>query len=194
MIKEILLDATAFLQLNEVNDAIFMGMVSTGSDLRPTVADKPHLNDVIGQLMQCVNLVISEVATHYHPLRITESAASRNGRIDFNWLSNRVIEVLRVMANGGNVKFEQRATGIVVASGAYDVEYTYVPPPSRVESQSPFGSRISSRVLALGVVREYCIINNMLEEAAMWDKRFLDEIVTVAKPSREIKLPLRRWK
>jgi len=193
MVREILEQATAFLQMDELYEELLAGNVSTAGG-RPVIEGKSHLDGAARQLLTCANLVMSEAAAYYFPLRAVQRVVVSGEMIEFSAFENRVIDVIRVTAvSGAPARFERRATRIELPDGEYTVEYTYLPLRLGLEDPLPFGHKIGARILALGTACEYCIVNSMLEEAAMWDKRYRDAITAAAQPKSEARLARRRW-
>jgi len=147
------------------------------------------------QLLSCANLVIAEVATYYYPLTAKQRVTAADGGVGFSVFDKRVIDVTGVAALSGHpVKFGRGTTRIELPNGEYDIEYTYMPARLGLDDPLPFGDKIGARILALGTACEYCIINSMLDEAAMWDKRYRDAVMAAAQPKGEIRVARRRWK
>jgi len=194
MVKEIIQYASALLQMDELHEDIASGNVATVDGVA-VVTDKPHLNGALRQLLICANLVITEVASYYLPLRARQTIkTTANGSITFaRFRHRRVVDLIRVTKGGSSVRYERRPDRIVLPRGTYEIEYTYLPPTLRLEDRQPFAHKIGARILALGTVCEYCIINSMLDEAVMWDKRYRDAVLAAAMPKREVRLPRRRW-
>jgi len=194
MIKEIIEHAAAFLQMEELHNEIINGNTATIGGMA-TVIGKPHLDGALRQLLTCANLVITEVASYYFPLRARQTIkTTARGVITFvRFRNRRVIDIISVSRGGSNVRYERQADRIILPPGTYEIEYTFLPEALRIENRQPFSHKIGARILALGTVCEYCIISSMLDEAAMWDKRYRDAVVAASMPRREVRLPRRRF-
>jgi len=195
MIKEIIEHAATFLQMEELHDEIIKGNAVTAGG-QAGVTGKPHLDGTLRQLVTCANLVITEVASYYLPLRARQTIkTTARGVITFvRFRNRRIVDIIRVTRDGSNVRYERKADRIILpAAGAYEIEYTFLPDALRLENRQPFSHKIDARILALGTACEYCIISSMLDEAAMWDKRYRDAVVAAAMPRREVRLPRRRF-
>lgn len=176
--------AAMFLQMEDVCEALENEQSYEGE----TAAE-------IDRLRRCANLVLSEAACDYLPLKITEKLYADGGEILFTDFSRRLVDIFSVKTEAGvTVPFKQYFDRIILPTeGFYAVEYSYAPDKLELTDALPYTERLSARVIAYGTACEYCLISGMTDDALLWDKRFKDALNLAATPSSEKRLPKRRW-
>jgi hypothetical protein len=134
--------------------------------------NEPDMSGDTEMLADCANFVISEVAAEYIPVYKTESVTPINGMIEYAQLSERIIGIKDVTCGGQKARFGYGFDGINVDSAsAHEVTYAFAPLEGTLESVLPWkGGKPAVRTLGYGIAAEYCLINGMFDEAAMWDK------------------------
>lgn len=183
-LKTVVYYAAMFLQLDDVTEAL--------------EGDLPYEGEAaaeIGRLTRCANLVLSETAADYMPLKTREEIYCRDGEMMFTELKKPVVDVFSVSSSAGvTVPFKQYFDRLILPKeGSYTVEYGYAPDKLALDDPLPYSERVSARVLAYGTACEYCIISGMTDEAVLWDKRYKDAMHLSAIQKNERRVARRRW-
>lgn len=145
-------------------------------------------------LLRCANLVVSEVAAEYLPLKTVETLSSVDGRIEYSSFSKQPVEVCGVRKKGEKCRYKMYPSKIITDAGEVEVCYSYLPRSIGIEEDLDFEEgRISPRILAYGTAAEYCIISGLHQEAGVWDKRYKDSLFGALRTGRSVRLPLRWW-
>ena len=183
-LKTVVYYAAMFLQLEDVTEAL-----ESDSEYIGETADE------IDRLTRCANLVLSETAADYMPLKTREEIYCENGEMLFTQLSKPVIDVFSVSSAAGvTVPFKQYFDRLILPKeGSYTVEYGYAPEKLALDDPLPYTERVSARVIAYGTACEYCIISGMTDEAVLWDKRYKDALHLAAIQKSEKRVAKRRW-
>lgn len=78
-------------------------------------------------------------------------------------------------------------------SGKATIEYFYFPATvDNVDSKIEISSMVSIKTFAMGVVCEYCYINNLFDDAIVWEERFNKSLKTKTLTSSFF-MPTKRW-
>lgn len=150
----------------------------------------------INILLSCLNLVVNQIASEYVTLKNKVKLNSINGKVYYSSLSNNVVvDVLSVKLNGVDVKFNLKSDHLETACGNLEIEFAYQPSGcvSTFSTVDFNNIKINERIIAYGVVAEYCFLNASYDDAAIWDNRFKTSINNVVRPRREIKIKERLW-
>lgn len=185
--RECVSNAALFLQLDDVSAALDDGEeTSIGEDTQK----------IIELLVKCGNLVLSEVAADFLPLKKIDKIISKNGQIAYGDLSKKAVDIFAVKLKGKNMSFRTFYDCIAVRlDGEYTVEYSYEPAKLVLSGESDYAcGRLSARTVGYGIACEYCIINGMTDEALLWDKRYKDSLTLSASPKNERRVKARRWR
>lgn len=148
-------------------------------------------------LIKCANLMLKEIATDYMPLVESETIALKDGKFDYDLFAHRVLEILKIVdvTSGTSVKFEQKPSFCVVFSkGNVEVRYSYLPEDISVEDECVMSSKITSKTLALGAASEYCLIEGMYEQSALFGDKFREEMKNICRRNNEIRVKPRVWR
>ncbi|MDR2201649.1 MAG: hypothetical protein LBP26_02630 [Clostridiales bacterium] len=185
--KDCLILAAAFLQLDEA--AAFLRPPGYSPDAVP--------DDVAAEvetLTMCARLAVDEAARDYVRLIKTAFASSNNKRLYFSALDQNLTGVADVRRDGKRVPFKLRQGFIEVKTDAlYEVTFAYAPQNCAITDELPWGNRIPPRAIAYGAACEYCLINGVPGEAALWNKRFKDALAKLKTPLAERVVKRRRW-
>ena len=150
----------------------------------------------IKQLCSFVDIIANEICCEYFPIVKTEKIKSKNGRIDYEKLSEYVVDIRWVKRDGKKVNYDLLSTAISVDSDCeYEVCYEYAPKEfSGDTSESiPLYGRITPRIVGIGAVAEYCLATDRFDEAIAYDKMFKDALVGVEKSRGKLRIKQRRW-
>jgi len=190
-IREIIYNAAIYGQIDEVILAIENNELLSNQDgtLSSSSGNKDAA-DTANRLVRCANLVLGEIASEYLPLVKTEIVTSVDGLITFESLTENLIDVVKLTKNGNKQGYKLKHDGIVVPNGRYQLEYNYYPKKYKYEESIGYKSAvITTRVIAYGVITEYCIISGLTDDAVMWDRRFRDSLAAIkTRSERKVKL------
>ncbi|MCL2598368.1 MAG: hypothetical protein FWD76_00445 [Firmicutes bacterium] len=190
-IKDIIYNAAIYGQLDDVIDIIEIDGLSQNEsgDLVSSDPSRKDTADTANRLCRCANLVLGEIASEYIPLVKTELANSLGGVIAYESLSKNLIDIVSVKQNGQSVRYKMTQDGIVAPSGRYRIEYNFLPQKYLYKDSIDYkGAVLSTRVIAYGVITEYCIISGLTDDAVMWDKRYRDALAVVgARSEKKVK-------
>lgn len=152
-------------------------------------------NDNLMALLNCVNITLNTIAFDYLPLT-TEEKITVFGVLPYNSFAKQVYKINSAMkSNGLRVHYRYRPNGVLFDdSGELTINYNYRPNKVNLLDEGEVGSsQISAQTVAFGVASEFCLINAMYEEAAIWDKRFKDELNVITSSKIGIVMPKRVW-
>ncbi|MBQ7948284.1 MAG: hypothetical protein IJ284_00840 [Clostridia bacterium] len=145
-------------------------------------------------LLSCFNLVESGLALDYLPLYAEDTLRSANGKVEFSSFAYSPVRILDVTDSKGNaVAYTLYAKYLKAQSGTLKITYTYTPNKKGIDEESDFDLLTGDHVFVYGVLAEYCLAENMFEEAAAWDKKFKDSIEVIFHTRKCQRLSSRRW-
>ncbi|MEG1608472.1 MAG: hypothetical protein RR348_01245, partial [Clostridia bacterium] len=147
-------------------------------------------------LVKCVNLLLKEIACDYAPLVESEVVEVKDGKFCYDVFPHRVREIVKVvnLENGVDMKFEQKPLWCCVAlAKKVEVCYAYVPGDIGVDDECVMSPKISSKTLALGAISEFCLIEGMYEQSALYGDKFREEMKNACRKNSEIKIKTRVW-
>jgi hypothetical protein len=192
-IKDIVYTAAVFGQLDDVIDLVEQDDTLRTVDNK-VVSDKVGVVesslDTLNLLVRCANLSIAEIATDYVPLTTTELVTVNGEFLPYDKLGKTVLDVVKVVSRGGTtVRYKMRPDGIQLPNGKITIEYKYLPPRYRWEDECDYKSGIiTSRIVAYGVITEYCIISGLQDDAVLWDGRYRQSLINASsRTSRRVK-------
>jgi len=161
----------------------------------------PHEAREFDILFQCTRAVIDEIGREYMPLTITVPVQTNTeGVVEHRTMPHRVLEIISVKSIAGQkLSFLREVDRIRVANittfTTILVTYKYTPQPQSLTSRVEFdGTRIGRRLIAFGVAAEFCIRQGLIDEAALWDRRYKDALLAALRPLREKRVKARRFK
>ncbi|MBE5745764.1 MAG: hypothetical protein E7359_00540 [Clostridiales bacterium] len=146
-------------------------------------------------LVKCFNLVYTELATDYFPLITMETIKIENGSFNLNNLSNIFYKIVKIECNDNLVdKFDIYDNILYLKNGEYKIVYAYTPVKVSLNSElNTFNGKISDRVFAYGLNKEYCFISGLYSEAESYRTKFEECLKSASVLKHSIKLPKRRW-
>lgn len=83
--------------------------------------------------------------------------------------------------------------GVLAACAEAEVTYTYAPKRKSLSDSSEHGERISPRLMALGVVSEYCLIKGRTEEGKLWGVKYREALRSAGILRHPLSVRSRRW-
>ncbi|MDE6189749.1 MAG: hypothetical protein K2G37_05640 [Clostridia bacterium] len=152
----------------------------------------------LATLVRCANIVLKEIASDYLPLAVNERVEVKDGKISYDSLSHRALEVLSVKNADTDVRsnFRHTPSAIDVENcdmKRADVKYYYTPKDVSVEEECPISPLVSAKTVAMGVCSEFSLIEGLYEQSVVFADRFKEDLRCAVRKKGEIKIKPRRW-
>lgn len=145
-------------------------------------------------LLTCFNIVENELALDYFPLLSEDTLTSDGGVIAFSLLSKPAVRITKVTDKWGNsVPFQLFQSYVKTQPGEVCVTYTYAPAKKILGEKSDFSAHVSARLIACGMAAEYTMATGLFEEAAVWDKKYKENIRAAYRLQKCERIRSRRW-
>ncbi len=169
-----------------------LSTTTLGGEVAPTEAQTQNLDT----LLDCVNDVTETIAILYFPLTYEETVSSTTGIINFSSFSKAVCDIDSVTDKCGfSVDFQVFPTYIKTTAGQHKVVYHYLP-----ERVTTFASdieicmeKVSLRLMVLGVVSRYYLMQGMFSEAQAWQTVFDNTALGLKHSRKNQVIKKRRW-
>jgi len=169
-----------------LTSATFLGREDIISYLNGDEVSQVSLNieKEISILVRLLNIVVSEIATDFVPIKTIETARSNNGQILFSSLLETPLDILNVYDVYSNkINFSLTPLYIKTKPESVKVEYTYIPQPLSLTSPFPYSEKqLPSRVFAYGVAYNTCLFEGKFDEADLWEKKYREALALVVLP------------
>ena len=146
------------------------------------------------QLLNCCNFTLEELYRDYASSLRKTVVEVVDGFADTSaYKLCRVISL--VDGEGNDVKYRYTEGGLSVdEDGKYNLCYARLPNDVSLEDEVTLPSpRITERVLAYGILREYFTIVGDTLTAAQWDERYKDALRIAEVKTSSMRMPVRRW-
>lgn len=146
-------------------------------------------------LTRCFNLVYKEIATDYIPLAIVENIEVSGGSFSLSKLDKDFYKLCRLENKFGiEVKCEIYDNVLYVKDGNYRIVYCYKPEFATLNSEvSDFNGKLTDRVLALGLNKEYCYVSGEYDQSGVYKSKFEESLECAMRARKNIVMPRRRW-
>ena len=143
-------------------------------------------------MVNCANLILSELACTYIPMTTTFVASE--GEIVFADLPERIIEIQSLKDRSGREKSYKFTPEKISGLNKGDVlEYSYLPSNYGLDETVGYDEiQIPVRLLAYAVASEYLLTERAFDEAVMWRNRYVNELGDMVKVKNH-KIKARRW-
>ncbi|MCM1043168.1 MAG: hypothetical protein NC350_03035 [Corallococcus sp.] len=185
-VKDVLYEVNAYLQLN-LPEYYFKDSARALSDAQ--------CDSTVSMLLRCLNYILDELRTDAFPDICEESANAADGKIFYDELKFKPLEIISVKDTfGTRVKFRQNASCVKVEfDGAYCVKYAKKGENAEFDGEIDLPTaKVTAAVLAEGVCAEYCFLRADYEGASAWDDKYRKNIDSTSV-RRGKRLPQRRW-
>lgn len=168
------------------NDAVgYLGTTNPNKDFETLVT--------VDNLTRAANIVVSELAFTYLPMIKEERMQVENGKIKFEDLSEKILDLIGVYDREQEIKYKLRSDRIEVDADSVTVKYSYLPSNYGVQDEIGYKeSEISARILAYGVNSEYLLMEHAFEESLMWRDRYTKALEKLILP-KSTKIKGRAW-
>ena len=149
----------------------------------------------VGKMLNCLNLIISEIASDYLPIVKEKVLTLKNGEIDVHEIDEDIQEIISIKSRfGKNLRYKYIGNKIICLANSVVITYKVYPKEITIDDEcESFGGRLSSRVIAYGVASEYCYLEMLYDDATIWESRFKNALLINARKKGEIKLKKRGW-
>lgn len=182
------------MQLKEAIQICLTYLGDEDASINTQTAQHPKLK----LLVKCANLVIKEIAGEYLPLLEEEEVEVKDGKIYFEGLLHKVLEVRKVEDLYSSLEsdfYHTPAYCKLLNDGVKRarIVYSYTPLDIDIEEECPLPPLVTAKTLALGICAEYSMISGMYEQSVMYSDRFKQDMRTAVRKKGEIKIKPRRW-
>ena len=182
------------MQLKEAIQICLTYLGDEDASINTQTAQHPKLK----LLVKCANLVIKEIAGEYLPLLEEEEVEAQDGKIYFEGLLHKVLEVRKVVDLDSSLTsdFYHTPTHCQLLNDGVKrarIVYSYMPLDIDIEEECPLPPLVTAKTLALGICAEYSMISGMYEQSVMYSDRFKQDMRTAVRKKGEIKIKPRRW-
>ena len=146
------------------------------------------------RLLNCCNFTLEELYRDYASSVRKTVVEVVDGFADTSGLKlNKVISL--VDGEGNDVKYRYTEGGLSVdGDGRYNLCYARLPNDVGLEDEITLPSpRITERVLAYGILREYFTVIGDTLTASQWDERYKDALRIADVKSSSMRMPVGRW-
>lgn len=180
-VKEIIMTASTLLGREDVVDYLANKKVES-DDLTLRAIDL---------MVRCVNIVISELASTYIPMK--KKQVFTKSEVPFSEFDEKLTKVLSVTDNNGNQKnYRQYPDRLIIANGGI-VEYQYIPTNYALDDEVGYTkTEVSPTLIAYGSVSEFCLIERSFDESVMWRNKFISSLKNIILPKNK-KIKERSW-
>lgn len=178
------------MRLREVLEEVILKL---GMDKEIAVNRLDVKGDVVKKLLLAANNVIRELASCYLPLIMSEKVRIDDSRLDYTSLSKRVIKIIKLSNDDGNVRFKMYPTYMYADNGIYTVEYSYLPDNIGLDDEIECDIRINEDILTSGIISEYALMSGEYEKGTIYDEKYKEAIKNLQVPRREISVKRRAW-
>ena len=180
-VLDILLEAADMLGIKEGIRAFFNGD-----------ADDYEMQGT--QLLTCFHLAECALALDYIPLYAEDELLSATGRLEFSAFSHAPVRIIDVKDwDDVSIPYTLYPKYLKSDAGHVKVTYTYTPDLKSCEDDSDFAMLTSPHILVYGTLVQYCLANGMVQEAAIWDKKWKDSVEYLNQTKKCKRLGSRTW-
>lgn len=165
------------------------------SGVSAALQEKNTQDEDVLKLLTCTDFILDEVARDYFPLFKREDFFSADGRVEYTAFSRVPIGIAEVKSEGETVAFTRLYDSIKARRGGeLEIKYCFKPAKAVLGQQTEWEDETPGlRILAYGVAAEYCVMSDMSEEAALWDKRYRDALERAGREKTTRGMTARRW-
>lgn len=172
------------------DSAVMLGRTDIVEHLKSKGTDE-NLEKECENLLRLYNLVESETAVCYKPLKAAQVLAVTNGNVSYSAFSKSPVDVEKVLKGNVSQPFVLTASGVNTDSGILEFIYRYVPKRKALDDECEYKTG-EERALALGVACEYSLAAGLYEQAVTWDKRYKDALLSVSTDKGGV-MKMRGW-
>ena len=159
-----------------------------------SVTDKA-VQSVLSRIHTATEIVASEIFTDYFQAVKKETVKTRDKAVRFEDLSERIVEIKSVRRGKAVVRYEMYHDRLEFErEGEYEITYVFLPlfTQNTAELDIQCG-KITSRVVALGICAEYCLMSDRLNDANAFNALFKDGLLQAEKSRVSRRIKRRTW-
>ncbi len=191
------LTATAeLLQLDEVSDMLAHYGESIVGDNGEESPDLRADTDPDAKLLAAAaKTAVYEINADGFPYVKSVKVQTADGEIPYASINGgNVMYVVSVARNGAPVRFACKPDGVEAdGGGLYTVTYCEKPGSELgYDSEIKTGLQIGLYEIAYRAARNYCLMSSRLDEASVWDQRYIEQTEKL-RCRRRAYLPRRQW-
>lgn len=147
--------------------------------------------------LTCINDVVQSLGISYFPLKDKTVLSSENNMYSYNLFNKTLLQIIRVedFVSKAKIRFKSYPEYFTVNSNKVKVEYCYQP-----EFVSDFSDElevqkgmVSTRMIALGAVARYYLIEGLYTESTAWNNMFERAILISSRPLHNLYINKRGW-
>ena len=177
---DILEIASKYLNLREELDCFF----NEDSQDTPTT----EKTNIFNNLLDALNMAIKEIAIEYKPLSFEDN------KFEFSNLTKDAYKIGEIRDSDRRYKFNLIDGYIVIdGNGPKTIKYLFIPEDVESTDDIDCFNSLYEKVLALGVCKEYYYLNNIFDEAAIWEEKYNKSLENCLRGLGSHSLPERRW-
>jgi len=181
------------MKLYEVLDTAIM-YLNLSDEIRVTGDRTPLTNKKLKTLIRCANVIISEIASDYLPLKEKQIVTVIDNKVSYQSFDRRVIDVEKVIKDDEIIPFTVYPNYLEIESeGEVEILYHYLPQEISLDDEVPYGVNLSPVTLASGIAAEYSLVNNMYEEALSFERKFKEGLINNMSSPKSRYIKARRW-
>ncbi|MGN1208380.1 MAG: hypothetical protein ACI4TI_02825 [Christensenellales bacterium] len=198
-LRDIVKLSATILGLDEILDSskIYDETFDVEKEYSQTVDGTTKTNEekIIELMVRCFNLVYQEIATDYIPLIECENIEIGSGSFCLSGLGKKFYKLIKLVDKFGvEVKSEIYDDVLYAKNGNYRIIYCYKPEFATLNSDlNDFGGKLTDRVFALGLNKEYCYVCGQYNESEAFKTKFEDSLSRCATVRKNMVMPKRRW-
>ncbi len=151
-------------------------------------------NKTIATMLKCLNLVQNEVACEYIPLVAFQDVTATDFKVDYSAFDKKPIAVISAKDKfGRNIRFKAFPDYLMIFACKAKIKYNYMPQEISTINSDVKEPVLPMRIYAYGVAREYFLLQNLSDDADIWEVRFKDSLSVFSRKKQDVKMPCRRW-
>lgn len=148
----------------------------------------------LNKLIDCANMIYSELTLEYVHLKTKEDILFENGRAYYGSFSKNVREVLAVRQNGVKKPFTMYPLYVEAdIEGAGEVTYHYYLGELSLIDELTLPPQFNEYVVATGVASEYFYRTGLVDEAVFYKNRYDNAVTNLSRRLKSVNLPKRRF-
>lgn len=172
------------------DSAVLLGRTDISEHLKTNGTDE-KLEKECENLLRLYNMVESEIAVCYKPLKIVQEIVVTGGYVPYSAFSKSPVDVEKVLNGSVSQTFVLTVSGVNTDSGTLKFIYKYLPSKKSLDDECEYKTG-EERAIVLGVACEYSLATGLYEQAVTWDKRYKDALASACSEKGGI-MKMRRW-
>lgn len=182
------------MKLYEILDIAIM-YLGLEEELVVQGANRTSLNNKkIKCLIRCANTIYSEIATDYMRLRHKEKIYAIDNRVSYQSFEKRIIDIEKIIKENKAISYTIYPNYLEVSEdGELEIIYHYLPKELELDSEVAYNVCLAPTTFASGVASEYALVNNMYDEALVYERKFKEGMRANQHNKKSQTIKSRRW-